>query len=249
VEEEPDETTRDLVDRAKEALEQRRFQDALDICREADEKQVVHPRLIAAESVALGELERFDESQELLERGIEQFPDDATLHYNLSVIYFSGKRRGEARSEAATALLLADGPAPWGLDSERMAVIGSGALLLLRRYREATRYLERETARFPDNAQLRYRLGQSYAIRGHWIKVSRVAEPLSEEQQKSLRKVITASLFVYVISFGLIGTLFILSLYSAAALVTFAALVVALLVSAILYRLFTRHKPPRDEPA
>ncbi|MBU1671016.1 MAG: hypothetical protein KKF41_10830 [Actinobacteria bacterium] len=248
MDDEPDQVTKDLVDRVKAALDEERFQDALEICREAEEQQIAHPRLVAAESVALGELKRLDEAREVLERGVELCPGDATIHYNLSVVYFSSKRRAEARSEAAIALQLLYGPPAWGVDAEQVAVMASGTLMLLRRYREATEYLEHETARFPDNEKLRYHLGQVYAARARWLKARRVAASLDGERKSSVEKETIASLLTFLITCAVIGALFVWSFFSMAALVVFAALVAGMLVFSVLYRLATRPKPSGQSP-
>lgn len=49
----PDEVTQGYIDRAREALDNLEYQEALDLCEEAKAKGIEHPRLISCEASAL----------------------------------------------------------------------------------------------------------------------------------------------------------------------------------------------------
>lgn len=194
------------IDRAKEAQEAGHYQDVLDICTEAEEKKIIHPRLIVGESSALAILKRYREAQELLERSVEEYPDEPDLHYTLGLIYPLRGRWESGRREAKRALELLPDVSPDEME-ERLSVIKGGSLLILRRSREARRFLEHEVARFPESTYLHYLLAGAYLKRWHWIKALKQTEWLSGKQKNHIRIKVALRL----VALGLILTAIILT--------------------------------------
>jgi tetratricopeptide (TPR) repeat protein len=181
------------IEKVREASREWRYRDVLDICAEAEGENIVDPALLASKSAALVGLKKYREAQELLEKSLEEFPDDPTLHYNLATTCFARRNRKGGRAEAIRVLELLEGVHPDEID-ERPAYIEAGSLMLLSRISEAREFLEYEVARFPESPRLHTQLAVAYLRRGHWIKGLKQVQRIPGENHAYIRRTLVIRL-------------------------------------------------------
>lgn len=179
----------EYIDRAKDALDNSRYQDVLDICEDAACKGIEEPRLISGKALALIELKRNKEAKELLKRTLEVYPDNLYLHYHLALAYRNKRIHAERYREFRSALDLAEGVELHEID-ERLAVVISDSLISLYRYRDARRFLECVITRFPESAPLNYNLALVYVIKWHWISAIKQSKRLERNYKHQLNKAV-----------------------------------------------------------
>jgi tetratricopeptide (TPR) repeat protein len=195
------------IEKVSKARDERRYRDVLDICADAEKENIFDPALLAAKSSAFKVLKRYREAQELLEKSLEEFPDDPYLHYNLASTYFAIGNRTGARAEASRVLELLEGVHPDEID-ERPAFIKGGSLMLLRRISEAREFLEYEITRFPESPRLHAQLALAYGRSFHFFKTLKQVKRIFGDNYAYVRRRLTiltlSSIFVLVVGAGFI---------------------------------------------
>lgn len=206
-----DPVTLGYVEKARKALDNLQYQKALDICEEAEAKGIKHPRIILNKSSALYGLKMYDEACVLLEKSLEEYPDNPYFHYHLAFIYKQKRRKAEAKIEAREVLELLKGIKNSEID-ERLSICISDSLWILHRFRDAIRVLEAAVRKFPDNESLHYKLGIYHAETLDLIKALKQRKWLHETYRRSVNVTILISAALDIVLLLFTGTLFILLL-------------------------------------
>jgi tetratricopeptide (TPR) repeat protein len=88
------------VHRAATALyHEKRFDEIVDLCRNAEAQGIYSADVAAVHSVALMKLHRTAETIDLLHQMLYYFPNDARLHFNLGAAYQASYKGSQARAE------------------------------------------------------------------------------------------------------------------------------------------------------